>query len=68
MFRYLPKIIDCGHSLCKECLEGIIKKSESKFECPECKTQINNNDIKNFFTNMELIRIINSCFISRKKR
>ena len=63
-----PKIIDCGHSLCKECLEGIIKKSESKFECPECKTQINNKDIKNFITNMELIRIINSCFNIPEKK
>ena len=44
------------------------KNSESKFECPECKTQIDKKDINNFITNIELIRIINSCFNIPEKK
>lgn len=27
-------IFDCGHSICKSCLEGFINSEASKFICP----------------------------------
>ena len=60
-----PKIInECGDSICKECLEEIIKKDESEyFQCRRCNKQIKKNeDIQDYSTNNDLIRIINSAF------
>lgn len=56
-----PKILSCGDSICKECLIGIIK--ENLFECPRCKKPITKDEnIDNYITNNDLIRIICSSF------
>ena len=38
-----PKILNCGDSICKECLEDLIKdKNEEFFSCPTCGDKIKN--------------------------
>ena len=32
-----PKVLNCGHSLCKECLLSLIERSNENFiSCPQC--------------------------------
>ena len=59
-----PKILKCGDTFCKECLEDIIKRNETDyFECPLCKSQIKKEvNIDDYTTNKELIRLIDSSF------
>ena len=59
-----PKILSCGDSLCKECLEKIIKLSEENFiECPNCKQKVEKKENTNdYVTNKQLIQLINSSF------
>ena len=58
-----PKILRCGDSICKECLENIINTKEEFFICPECKEKIENlHDIKEYTTNKEIIRIVDESF------
>ena len=58
-----PKVLNCGDTLCKECLEKIIKKSaEEFFECPICKDKLKKKDIDEFITNKEIIRLVNGIF------
>ena len=59
-----PKILSCGDSLCKECLDRIIKKCESEFfNCPYCKSQVRKSpNIDYYITNKEIIRMVNSSF------
>ena len=59
-----PKILQCGDSICKECLDELLKKGESGFfQCPECNEKIKKNvNIDDYTTNKELIKIINSSF------
>ena len=64
-----PKILKCGDSICKECLEEIIKSTkEDFFLCPECNKNIKKEqNIDEYITNKELIRLINSSFNIPKK-
>ena len=59
-----PKILKCGDSLCKECLEKIIKKSTDNFIlCPICqKKDKKEGNIENYITNKEIIRLVNASF------
>ena len=59
-----PKVLTCGDSICKECLEGIIKKSQNNIIlCPICKQEIKKNqDLNEYITNKELIRLVNTYF------
>lgn len=58
-----PKVLNCGDTLCKECLEKIINKSEGEFfDCPVCKDQFKKKDIDEFITNKEIIRLVNGTF------
>ena len=41
-----PKVMDCGHSICKECLEKIINENfGKKFICPFCFSEIKKRKI-----------------------
>ena len=56
-----PKVLKCGDSICKKCLEDIINRSETDFfECPQCRMQIKKE--QDYTTNKELIRLIDSSF------
>ena len=59
-----PKVLKCGDTICKECLEMILKKSnEEFFLCPLCKEKINKEkNIDDYTTNKKVISIVNSCF------
>ena len=59
-----PKILQCGDTFCKECLQDIIRRSkENYFCCPLCKNEINKeNDIEKYITNKEVIKSVNSYF------
>ena len=61
-----PKILNCGDSICKECLEDLIKdKNEEFFSCPTCGDKIKNkHDIEEYTPNNELIRMVEECFIN----
>ena len=59
-----PKVLKCGDTLCKECLEKIIKKDDEEiFNCPICNQKIKKEEnIEEYTTNKEIIRQINSLF------
>ena len=62
-----PKILNCGDSVCKECLEALIKENnEEFFYCPKCGDKVKNkHDIEEYVTNKELIRMVVECFINQ---
>ena len=67
-----PKVLICGHSICKECLEKLIKSiNDDYFICPvpDCKIKIKKEEkIDDYIDNKSLIRVINSYFnISQKE-
>ncbi|XP_055988461.1 nuclear pore complex protein Nup153-like [Sorex fumeus] len=46
-----PMIIDCGHSYCRMCIEGITENkpvtlSQRTYFCPQCQTQVNNGSLR----------------------
>ena len=52
----LPMILNCGHTICKMCLEPILKKEKKK--CPNCNEEIKFNNINtriNVFTKFYLL-------------
>ena len=59
-----PKVLKCGDTICKECLEMILKKSiEEFFLCPLCKEKIKKKEnIDDYISNKRIISIVNSCF------
>ena len=59
-----PKVLNCGDTICKECLETILKKStEEFFLCPLCKEKIKKKEnIDDYISNKRIISIVNSCF------
>ena len=59
-----PKFLDCGDSLCKECLTKIINKIDSEMiKCPTCTKEIKKkSNIDDYITNKDIMRLINSLF------
>ena len=59
-----PKVLQCGDTFCKECLEDLIKReNEEIFNCPMCKVRImRNQNIDNYITNKQIIKLVNSYF------
>ena len=60
-----PKIFKCGDSICKECLEQIIKETDGDFFlCPVCQEQkvTKENNIDKYTTNKDLIKVVNTFF------
>jgi len=58
-----PKVLNCGDTFCKECLEKIINKSTGEnFDCPICKENLKKKEIDEFITNKEIIRLVNDIF------
>ena len=59
-----PKVLKCGDSFCKECLEKIIKRGdEDHFLCPMCKENIKKEqNVNDYITNKEMIRLVNEFF------
>lgn len=40
-FLQKPKLLDCAHSFCQECLEKMIKTADRELECPCCRQVTN---------------------------
>ena len=59
-----PKVLKCGDSFCKECLENIIKNFDKEyFSCPICKENVKKEqNIDDYTTNKEIIRMVNTSF------
>ena len=59
-----PKVLKCGDTICKECLITKLNNSNDKFFlCPLFKQKINKEEnIDEYTTNKNVIKIINSCF------
>ena len=65
---HVPKVIKCGHTICKECLEDLIQLSKDPyFLCPKCSTQIKiKKSIDKYPINKEIIEIIQNSFNPKK--
>ena len=60
-----PKSLKCGDSVCKECLEEVIKNCDGDFFlCPICKKENiqKKENVDEYTTNKELISIVNSFY------
>ena len=58
-----PKILDCGDSICKECLEKFIKEENEEFPCPKCGIKVKNeHNIDNYPTNKAVIKVVDESF------
>ena len=59
-----PKFLKCGDTICKECLEDLIQNTNEEFViCPICKEKVKKeDDINNYITNKDLIKIVNGYF------
>ena len=64
-----PKILNCGHSICKECLEAIINRAKDDFfSCPMCNEKINKKqNVDDYTTVQNIIGIVNSVFNIKTK-
>ena len=60
----VPKLLTCGDSICKECLEDLIKNThEAFFVCPVCKEEVKKKEnVDEYTTNKDLIKIVNGYF------
>ena len=59
-----PKVLKCGDSICKECLEKLIQENdEENFLCPICKKNIKKEEnIDDYIPNKQMISLVNSFF------
>lgn len=58
-----PKMLSCGDSICKECLQSIIQRSDENFiVCPNCHVAIEKKNIDEYLTVKQLIQLVNSSF------
>ena len=59
-----PKLLNCGDSICKECLGDLLQNTnEEFFLCPVCEKKVKKEEnIDEYITNKALIEIVNSFF------
>ena len=60
-----PKFLKCGDTICKECLEDLIRRNENNktFKCPNCNSDIKKEEnIDDYPPNKEIFKLINSYF------
>ena len=55
----IPLIMkNCGHSICKECIQKRLNQPTAPKKCPECSVDFNETSISEFLVNKHLFRII----------
>lgn len=47
---------DCGHTLCEFCIADILTAANRV--CPTCKTAVTTTDLKKFYKNQQLLKLI----------
>ena len=52
-----PRILPCGRSLCFDCIELLMSKTNNKLNCPFCKEPHENKNDYGFYKNLELARL-----------
>jgi Ras-related protein Rab-1A len=59
-----PKLLNCGDSICKECLGDLLQNTnEEFFLCPVCEKKVKKEEnIDEYITNKDLIKIVNGYF------
>ena len=54
-----PRILPCGHTVCEDCLRGLLEKDETSWVCPECTTEYMAVDgVRSFPKNKYMLAII----------
>ena len=68
--KRIPRILNCGHSFCENCLKNLVKNSNNnKIKCPKCENIIiinNINEINKLKKNISLLKIFDK-FETKKK-
>ncbi|XP_077471040.1 E3 ubiquitin-protein ligase TRIM39 [Stigmatopora argus] len=57
-----PVVLPCGHNYCQVCISQIIKSSEKRFQCPECRMEF--QGAQSLQKNFKLGSIINGFIAS----
>ena len=60
LLKKTPMIITCGHSLCKECTEAILKKTPGLIQCPFDRDTFSYSSVANVAINYCVLSMINS--------
>ena len=58
--EHAPKVLTCGHTICSQCLVGIIDTNKDKAKCPECRVRVNPNRFMSYPTNYTVLQIMNT--------
>lgn len=57
----IPLVLDCGHSVCQQCIMGILQnrsRGQQDSKCPLCKHKLRNSSIADFKKNYSLLEAI----------
>ncbi|XP_067868804.1 E3 ubiquitin-protein ligase TRIM32 [Heterodontus francisci] len=59
-----PKLLQCGHTICKQCLEKLIADSINGVRCPFCSKITRMNNLSQLSDNLTVLKIIDSACLS----
>ncbi|GCB62306.1 E3 ubiquitin-protein ligase TRIM32 [Scyliorhinus torazame] len=59
-----PKLLQCGHTICKQCLEKLIADSINGVRCPFCSKITRMNNLSQLSDNLTVLKIIDSASLS----
>eukprot|EP00210_Caulerpa_lentillifera_P008876 g8468.t1 len=64
--QHVPRILECGHTFCSECLEKLLKEASQrlKLRCPDCRAlaKSTNRSVLDLPKNYKLLEVIRSGF------
>lgn len=56
--EYIPICLNCGHSSCLDCLNGMGKKQKNDFKCAKCNIKVKIENKKDLIDNIIILKII----------
>ena len=56
--EYIPICLNCGHSSCLDCLNGMGKKQKNDFKCAKCNIKFKIENKKDLIDNIIILKII----------